>query len=332
VINPENSIWNPVMTALAKASPEIAFSNYYQNLERSFSLPDALHPVDQSNASVPGWVIQRAKAWQMIGELIAQDTQYSEVEDSFFGGDKQVLINRLDRSERLLKSLKQFRQTYIRTFEPFQIRQLNPFIELSKGSVSYLRGFIDLLSAQGFSKSLKVIRTYRDAMSHLNNYIHTSLLLQCRALEAYFGDSRASEKSLESLKYVFIKVVEIAAQLGSQIPLNHRHQGSQYLQEIRVFSQSSVKLIDSILGVDCSSNYLAIEIGDHILATICADSAEGKAIQRIRSLPPEPADGSSNEVWDEWRTHARISAEVELGREVDKEALLERLRKGGVKI
>lgn len=65
---------------------------------------------------------------------------------------------------------------------------------------------------------------------------------------------------------------------------------------------------------------------------VIPESAEDKAIQRLRDLPPEPSDDCSDEEWDRWKTDARISTEIEVGRKIDKDALLERLRKGGVKI
>jgi hypothetical protein len=62
------------------------------------------------------------------------------------------------------------------------------------------------------------------------------------------------------------------------------------------------------------------------------DSAESKALYRLGNLPPEPADDDSEEEWDKWRSAARISTEVPIGTEVDKAALLDKLRKGGASV
>jgi hypothetical protein len=279
--------WSSIMEALMGVSPKAMISTYsYEQFEKSLSLPDASHPVDsagRTGAPIPSWAIHRAKEWQSIGKLIFENTKFPSSSNGAsvnVSSRKEELLDELKRSEEILFSLRDFRYVYIKTLDPGQVRQVNVFIRLAEGSVSYSLGTINLLLAETARKPLKRVKAYRDSVMLMKQYVETSLADEYRITRDGFSPWERYEENIRLLNYLFPAIAQASREIFVTSKPSYREQAQRYSNETSEIAQSAIYLIDKISSADyLPSSLSTFGLNEH--------SAEAKAIQRIREELPD---------------------------------------------
>jgi acid phosphatase class B len=268
----------------------------------------------------PEWFLEMMSLWDEIGLIVGRAFGGSDPEPGEEFHDCDIKI---EASNLVLFKLNVIKRKFSPHLGSEQLQVLNCFIDATQSRKDSARGMRLLYQADKAARPISKLHGYVDGL-----IIHSPCLLHNLL---YVAQSR--ETLPELALSVLNCVVSDATKVVNSVSIKSKSYSelSYCLEQIKAIHLSTLADIERIYKGEEPIGLLFDEInGERVV--INPESAEGKAIQRIRSLPFEPADGSSDEVWDEWRTHARISTEVEVGREVDKEALLERLRKGGVKV
>lgn len=281
-----------VMAVLAEIAPESKMSSYYEKLEIQFALPEVPHPVDEAdNNSLPKWVIDRGRDWAEIGQMIYQSSRVSDLENKKLDSAKgsvwhkslsdRSIAARLVRAQQILVALKDFRHRYIKTFESSQTRDLNGFILLARGSVSYSLFNKTLASIDRMASPLKKLRGYRDCLIHFKGYVNDSLPQEYQAVQKGVLSPHDYDTVVSTQRFLFLKIAEVAKDISFLVKPNQREQVTLFLTEISQIVSSSIRQIDHISRVSSPPSYLPVLFSENVGVAIRSDSAEGKAIQRI---------------------------------------------------
>jgi hypothetical protein len=115
------------------------------------------------------------------------------------------------------------------------------------------------------------------------------------------------------------------------------HRGQQLYesgirQQVETGNEGKVVAIDIETGdFEVDETVMGATSGDQILLAYDSESAEGKAVARMNQSSPPPETDASQD-WEDWEQECGFITYGEVGREIDDEALKERLRKRGFQV
>jgi hypothetical protein len=300
-------------------------SGWVQHLNLTYSKPSASKPLSISAEEQ----CKANSSWDTIFEMWSAE----------FCGSRVIKKNSFDACNERIQAISPL----LARVDSFYDQYFDYLPPESQNRVLIIRTFIDfkLKESQAMKILFQGVRAYR-VETKLSNYVDGLILhAQSHILEmqqfvqldklGFLRDGAAYKQSILDGVKILDFVTKDSNRVFAEVPQKSRPNLSHYMIQIgRIVRQ----VTDDVGRLAEDQPPLGLLVGDvnGIPFVFDPNSAEGKALYRIRNSPPEPADDCSDEEWDEWKTRARISTAVEIGTEVDKEALLERLRKGGVKV
>jgi hypothetical protein len=249
------------------------------------------------------------------------------------GNNPGYFNDRIRMNESTLQAFTNFKRDFAEHMDEALLEAVDAIISLSRSQILGFRSSRLFNKSDKEKKIVKKLELLRDGLELYSECIaiNTDQLLRLSLRGAISEDDFDSE--IETMRDGLETIGSMCRNLLKGLsPLSVENSKSKLIvRHIDNLIKASFWDISQISHGKEPLNYVlgSVDGADVAVQNLSADA---KAIERICALPSEPTDDCSDEEWDKWRTHARISTEVEVGREVDKEALLERLRKGGVKV
>jgi hypothetical protein len=258
--------------------------------------------------------------------VVVWEEQIRPVIDAYMLRDDGSLGYQTRELGVVLIQLMRFHDTYADYLPRIDSDSITSFIKLTESEVYFATACSLIDDATRCSEPLRRVKKFRKSIEFLfdgsSQYFQAAIFLSCgdRFLNSYRG----------FLAYI-LGQVEIDSR---SVRPNDRNKFNQIRRIIDMTAKALMWELERLMDGRTAELKFVVDLDyERQLPTIYdADSPEGKAITRLSGLGEEPDEFASDEEWDIWRSKSGISTGVEIGREIDKEALLERLRKGGVKI